>query len=522
MARQFSGSDGPLWHLRYTDVSGIPDQLQGAGTSVVQPATSVLNHVLRPARQGVRAKFSRQRATQAFHGHLARVISARRRVALFSSWIARGQGRNNLGERLQQPRCNLARGPTDKSYCSEAPASPFEHVPPGLRPRPEDYCDLQNQIEDLIRKVTLGAISRNPEKQLHILGYPSKDASSSKISPRKATCDKRVPARVAPDRFLTCASSAQLLLEPLQIGSRPVPRRPNFCPSRSRSVPDLCLVGPAFAQAAPDRFPTCASSAQLLPKPLQIGSRPLLPKPLQIGSRPVPRRPSFCPSRSRSVPDLCLASPAFAQAAPDRFPTYASLAQFLPGSLQIGSRPTPRWPSSCPGRSRSVPDLRLVGPVPARVAPDRFLTCASSAQLLLEPLQIGSRPVPRRPNFCPSRSRSVPDLCLASPAFARAAPDRFPTYASLAQFLPGSLQIGSRPTPRWPSSCPGRSRSVPDLCLVGPALARAAPDRFPTCASSAQLLPEPLQIGSRPVPRRPSFCPSRSRLISDLRLASPA
>ncbi|THU50049.1 hypothetical protein C4D60_Mb06t15980 [Musa balbisiana] len=150
-------------------------------------------------------------------------------------------------------------------------------------------------------------------------------------------------------------------------------------------------------------------------------------------------RPSSCPSRSRSVPDLCLVGPTLARVSPDWFLTYGSSTQLLPESLQIDSRPVPRRLSSCPSRSRSVPDLRLIGPVLARAAPNRFPTCASSTQLLLEPLQISSRPTDRRPSSCSSLSRSVPDLRLAGPALARVSLDRFPTYDSSAQLLPESL-----------------------------------------------------------------------------------
>ncbi|THU60235.1 hypothetical protein C4D60_Mb07t10500 [Musa balbisiana] len=149
----------------------------------------------------------------------------------------------------------------------------------------------------------------------------------------------------------------------------------------------------------------------------------------------------------RSVLDLCLASPALARVSLDQFPTCASSAQLLPESLQISSRLAAHQPSSYPSRSRSVPNLWLVGLALARVSLDRFLTCGSPTQLLPEPLQIGSRLVPRQPNSCPSLSKSIPDLWLAGPALARAAPDRFPPCASPTQLLPESLQIGSRPMP---------------------------------------------------------------------------
>ncbi|THU50048.1 hypothetical protein C4D60_Mb06t15970 [Musa balbisiana] len=114
--------------------------------------------------------------------------------------------------------------------------------------------------------------------------------------------------------------------------------------------------------------------------------------------------------------------------------------------------------STSTSRFELVPDLCLV------------------AQLLPELLQTGSRPTTHRRNSCPSCSKLVPDLQITGPTLARVSPNRFPTYASSAQLLPESLQISSRTADRRPSSCSSRSKSVPDLRLVGPALARAAPD----------------------------------------------
>nr|XP_009389851.1 PREDICTED: DNA-directed RNA polymerase II subunit RPB1-like [Musa acuminata subsp. malaccensis] len=192
------------------------------------------------------------------------------------------------------------------------------------------------------------------------------------------------------------------------------------------------------------------------------------------------RRPSTCPSLSRSVLDLRLAIPTLAQASPDRLPTYSPRAQLLSEPLQIGSQPAARWQSSFPSLSRSVPDLQPVGPAIVRASPDRFPTYSPQAQLLPEPLQIGSRPAACRPSYCLSLSRSIPDLHPVSPTLARASPDRFPTCSPQAQLLPEPLQIGSRPIARRPSSCPSLSRSVPDLRPTGPTLVRASPNWFPT------------------------------------------
>ncbi|XP_064950522.1 uncharacterized protein LOC135604801 [Musa acuminata AAA Group] len=49
----------------------------------------------------------------------------------------------------------------------------------------EDCRDLQNQIEDLIRRVTSGAISRNPGNRLHAPRDPSKDRLMSSSEDRQ-------------------------------------------------------------------------------------------------------------------------------------------------------------------------------------------------------------------------------------------------------------------------------------------------------------------------------------------------